>query len=98
MMRSDTAILEFEDLRYRLHHTDDREQQSQILDQMAAILRDEINRTQSSLEAARRDSRFGYEWENDYFYTPYVLQEKLGELHQVLEQELPQYRQSHALP
>jgi hypothetical protein len=97
MMRSDAAILEFEDLRYRLNHTADREQQKQMLDRMAKILLDEITRTHSSLETARRDSRLGHEWENDYFYTPYVLQEKLAQLHEVLEQELPAYHQSHAI-
>ena len=98
MMRSDAAILEFVDLRYRLNHTADLEAQKEMLDRMAAILRDEIARTQSSLETAHRDSRLGYEWENDYFYTPYVLQEKLGQLHEVLEQELPAYRRLHAIP
>jgi hypothetical protein len=97
MMRSDAAILEFLDLRYRVNHTDNREEQKKMLDRMTAILRDEIPRTQAALETAHRDSRIGYEWENDYFYTPYVLQEKLGQLHEVLEQELPAYRQSHAI-
>jgi hypothetical protein len=97
MMRSDAAILEFTDLRYRLNHTDNREEQKKMLDRMTAILQGEIPRTRSSLETAHRDSRIGYEWENDYFYTPYVLQEKLGQLHEVLEQELPAYRQSHAI-
>lgn len=41
------------------------------------------DRTRASLETARRDSRLGYEWENDYFYTPYVLVEKLRQLEKV---------------
>jgi hypothetical protein len=98
MLRSEEAILEFEDLRYRIHHTGDRDEQKQMLDRMTEILQEEITRTQSSFETARRDSRLGYELEQDYFYTPGVLQEKLAQLHEVLEQELPAYRQRNALP
>jgi hypothetical protein len=97
MLRSDEAILEFEDLRYRLHHTEDRDKQKQMLDRMTKILQAEITRTQSSFETARRDSRLGYELEQDYFYTPSVLQEKLAQLHEVLEKELPAYRRN-AIP
>jgi hypothetical protein len=89
MMRSDEAILEFEDLRYRLNHTQVRDQQKQMIDRMTVILREEIARTESSFETNRRDSRLGYEWEQDYFYTPHILQEKLAQMHEVLEEELP---------
>ena len=33
---------------------------------MTGLLREERERTQSSWEAARRDSRLGYEWEQRY--------------------------------
>jgi hypothetical protein len=65
---------------------------------MSAILRDEIERTRASLETQRRDSRLGYEWEQDYFYTPYVLEEKLKLLQVTLEQQIPDWRRSHSLP
>jgi hypothetical protein len=97
MMRSDVAILDFEDLRFRLNHASDQEGKKRMLDRMAEILREEITRTQSALETTRRDSRLGYEWENDYFYTPYVLREKLTQLHEVLEDELPAYRRGHQI-
>jgi hypothetical protein len=80
MMRSDAAILEFEDLRFRLTYTSSSEEKKWLLDRMAEILREEITRTQSSLETTRRDSRLGYEWENDYSFTPYILQQKLMQL------------------
>ena len=37
---------------------------------MTRILKEEMARTIDSLETARRDSRLGYEWEQDYIYTP----------------------------
>ncbi|MGA2271475.1 MAG: hypothetical protein ABSH44_23670 [Bryobacteraceae bacterium] len=80
MMRSDQAILEFEDLRFNLSRTIHETERRGMLHRMSAIVSDEIARTRASLETARRDSRLGYEWENDYFYTPYVLQEKLRQL------------------
>lgn len=46
----------------------------------------------------RRDSRLGYEWEQDYFYTPHVLREKLAQLRQVLDVELPAARARLASP
>jgi len=64
---------------------------------MSAILKDEMARTRASLETQRRDSRLGYEWEQDYFYTPYVLEEKLKLLRVTLDQQIPAYRQRHGL-
>jgi hypothetical protein len=98
MMRSDQAVLEFEDLRYRLSKSGDGAGRSRILDRMAAILHEEIPRTEASREAARRDSRLGYEWEQDYFYSPYTLDEKLKLLHLTLEEQMPAYRKRNGLP
>jgi hypothetical protein len=92
MMRSEAAILEFEDIRFRLAKTSDVTERRPILDRMAAILREEIARTEASLEAARRDSRLGYEWEQDYIYTPGVLEQKLELLRETLQLQLPAYR------
>lgn len=92
MMRSDQAILEFEDLRFKLAQRADTAGQSRMLDRMVAILKEEIARTAASLETVRRDSRLGYEWENDYFYTPYVLEEKLKQLQLALGTQIPAYR------
>jgi len=94
MMRSERAVLEFEDLRFRLVHCADRAERGRILDRMAAILAEEIARTTDSLETARRDSRLGYEWEQDYIYSPNTLEEKLKELRVALEQQIPRYRKS----
>ena len=68
MIRSEHAVLEFEDLRFRLANNDPSER-LRMLDRMTEILKDEIVRTQASLETARRDSRLGYEWEQDYLST-----------------------------
>ncbi len=84
MMRSEHALLEFEDLRFRIETKD-----GDSAERLAAILRDEIDRTQASLETARRDSRLGYEWEQDYIYTPYTLEEKLRLLRTTLNEQLP---------
>jgi len=69
-----------------------------MLDRMATILPEEIHRTESSREAALCDSRLGYEWAQDYFYSPYTLDEKLKLLRVTLEEQLPAYRKRNGLP
>ncbi|MBI3680579.1 MAG: hypothetical protein HY235_09305 [Acidobacteria bacterium] len=97
MMRSDAAILEFENLRFGLDKIAEPAEHGRVLDRMTAIVKQEIERTMASLETSRRDSRLGYEWEQDYFYTPYVLEEKLKLLRLTLEQQIPAYRRRHNL-
>jgi len=97
MMRSDRAVLEFEDLRFRLAHCGDRAESVRLLNRMAAIVFEEIQRTADSLETARRDSRLGYEWEQDYIYTPDIIEEKLKVLRVTLEQHIPAFRQRNGL-
>jgi hypothetical protein len=88
MMRSEVAILEFEDLRVKLAGASGA-------DRMATILKEELARTQAAREIQLRDSRLGYEWEEDYFYTPDVLAEKMQQIRKVLELEIPAYRKEH---
>ncbi len=95
MLRSAQAILEFEDLRFRLSKTDRSAEAEPLLERMAEILTAEIERTEAALETARRDSRLGYECEIDYVYTPYTINEKLRVLHEILEQQIPA-RRTHA--
>ena len=92
MMQSDHAILEFEDLRLRLATEPDTQKASVLLDRMETIVRDETERTKFSLLAAARDSRLGFQYEQDYVYTPYSLKEKLGVLRET-EKQLSQRRQ-----
>jgi hypothetical protein len=92
MMQSDYAILEFEDLRLQLAVEPDRRKALAILDRMETILHKEIVRTELSLLAASRDSRLGFQFEQDYVYTPYSLREKLGSLHETLEKQLAECR------
>jgi len=92
MLRSLHAVLEFEDLRFRLAKTTDRQTAGKMLDRMAKILAQEQQRTNGSYETARRDSRLGYECEQDYVYRPYVLGEKLRLLRETLDKQLPAYR------
>jgi len=94
MMRSNEAVVEFEDLRFRLAKTNDDSERSRMLDRMAVILEQEIARTRASLETARRDSRLGYEWENDYQYWPEVLEKKLQLLQVTLEKQIPACRRA----
>jgi hypothetical protein len=96
MTESSRAILEFENLRFRLNNSEPG-QRKEILDQMTAILRDELSRTAASLEATRRDSRIGYEWESDYFYTPISIEEKLTLLKKTLQEQIPAYRKQHGI-
>lgn len=97
MMRSDQAILEFEDLRLKLAKAATPAERSSTVDRMAVILKEEIARTEASRETQLRDSRLGYEWEQDYFYTPEVLAEKVLQLRGVLDREIPAYRKRNGL-
>ncbi len=97
MMRSDRAVVEFEDLRFRLANAKERSAQTEIVDKMTAILQQELARTLDSLETARRDSRLGYEWEQDYIYTPDTITEKIEVLRLTLNQEIPAYRKRMGL-
>lgn len=91
MLRSLHAILEFEDLRFRLVKTKDPNKSKSMIDRMSQILSAEIARTESSLMTSQRDSRLGYEFEQDYVYTPYVLEEKLEHLQKTRDQYLPTF-------
>jgi hypothetical protein len=97
MMQSNRAVLEFEDLRFTLSKTVNLSEKQRLLDRMAAILMNEILRTQASLETARRDSRLGYEWETDYVYSPYTIEQKLQLLRKTLSEQVPRYREQHGL-
>jgi len=98
MMRSSQAILEFEDLRFNLTKVDDAKKKSSMLNRMAEIVQHEIERTKASSEAAARDSRLGYQMEQDYVYYPFAFEEKLRLLEHVLEHELPAYKKHHTIP
>ena len=95
MLLSNEAVVEFEDLRFHLVHSRDAAEQTRLLDRMTEILKLEIVRTQASLETARRDSRLGYEWEQDYIYWPEVLEKKLQLLQVTLSEKIPAYRRGH---
>lgn len=97
MLQSERAILEFEDLRFTLEHSREPEQKRALLERMVRILEEEQKRTRASLEAARRDSRLGFEMEMDHVYGPHVLEEKLKVLEQTLREEIPSYRARHGL-
>ena len=95
MMQSDYAILEFEDLRMKLVKEKERETIREILDRMEGIVTDEIERTELSLLAVTRDSRMGFQFEQDYVYTPYSLKEKLLILKDTLLCQLPKVRKEN---
>ena len=89
MLRGLHAILEFEDLRFRLASTDSRTKSEEMLDRMTEILEAEIVRAEQSRETAARDSRLGYEAEMDYVYTPRIIDEKLEVLREVRDEQIP---------
>lgn len=97
MMRSEHAIIAFEQHRLALAKSSDAAEKRALLDQMTALLQAERARTVSSLETARRDSRLGYEWEQDYIYTPDTITEKLKLIDETLERQIPEYRRQHGL-
>ena len=92
MMLSDCAVLEFEDLRLQQAAEKDPGKARELLDRMEGVLREEIARTELSLLAAERDSRLGFQYEQDYVYTPYSLREKLEVLQETLKKQLPAAR------
>lgn len=97
MMRSEHAIIEFEGLRLGLTKASVAADKRDLLQAMTALLYEERERTVSSREAARRDSRLGYEWEQDYIYTPDTIEEKLKLIDDTLDRQIPAYRQQHGL-
>ena len=64
---------------------------------METILKQETARTSAALETAERDSRLGYEWEEDYMYWPQTLRQKLKLLQVTLHKQIPAYRSQHGL-
>jgi len=96
MMQSECAILEFEDLRLQQASAQDGRKAGALLERMERIVREEIARTELSLLAATRDSRLGFQFEQDYVYTPYSLREKLRLLQETLKQQLPAARRRAA--
>ncbi len=52
-----------------------------------------MERTELSLLATTRDSRLGFQFEQDYVYTPYSLKEKLKILTETLKSQLPTVRE-----
>jgi len=98
MMQSDAAILEFEDLRMQLAAEPDSVKANVMLDRMETILHEEIARTELALLAATHDSRLGFQFEQDYVYTPYSLQEKQRILREALEKQLPERRKKFETP
>jgi hypothetical protein len=98
MMLCDCAILEFESLRLKQVAEKDNKKLKEIFDRMESIVQDEIIRTELSLLAATRDSRLGFQFEQDYVYTPYSLKEKLGVLKETLNEQLPDARRRKSIP
>jgi hypothetical protein len=97
MMRSEYAIIDFEGLRLALAKSADAAEKRDLLQKMTVLLREERERTMSSRETARRDSRLGYQWEQDYIYTPDTIEEKLKLLDDTLNCQIPAYRQRNSL-
>ena len=97
MIRSEYAIIEFEGMRLALAKSPGAAEKSELLQKMTALLQEEHERTMSSWETARRDSRLGYEWEQDYIYTPDTIEEKLKLLDDTLNCQIPAYRRQNGL-
>lgn len=96
MMLSDHAVLQFEDLRLQWAREQNAMGKKAILDKMEAIAREELARTELSLLAATRDSRLGFQFEQDYVYTPYSLKEKINVLKETLNKQIPAARSGGA--
>ncbi len=97
MIRSEHAVIDFEQMRLKLAKSQDKTEKIDLLKRMLGLLAEERQRTVSSYEAARRDSRLGYEWEQDYVYTPATLREKIKLIDDTINFQIPEYRQSNGL-
>lgn len=91
MLLSNQAILGFESLRLQEAAATDPARSAALLAEMETILRDEIRRTELTLHAVKHDARIGFQYECDYVYTPYSLEEKLSVLRKGLDREIPAY-------
>lgn len=89
MMQSDYAILQFEDIRLQWIKETNSTKKNIHLDKMDIILKEELVRTELSLLAATRDSRMGFQFEQDYVYTPYSLREKINLLKETIQNMIP---------
>jgi hypothetical protein len=92
MMQSEHALLGFENLRLEHAAETDKKKKDSVLDRMEDIVREEIKRTELSLQAASRDSRLGFQQECDYVYTPYSLTRKQKILHDIMNVQIPAAR------
>jgi hypothetical protein len=75
----------------------DSKKAGEIMNHMEDILRDEIARTELSLIAVSRDSRLGFQFEQDYIYTSFSLKEKLKVLNEALNEQLPASRKKKSV-
>lgn len=92
MLLSNQAILTFEDLRLQLAAESAPGARGALLDRMEVLVREEIARVEAALIGQSRDSRIGFQFECDYVYTAYSLNEKLDVLHDTLANQLPARR------
>ena len=97
LLQSDQNILSFEDLRLKMVAEKDGAVVTVMLNQMEDMVRDEIARTKRALIAMTRDSRIGFQFEVDYVYTPYSLQEKLAVLEDTIDRQIPEFRKKAGL-
>jgi hypothetical protein len=92
MLESNATILEFEDTRMQWVTATEAQEAGALLDRLERLLRQEVRRTKLALLAASRDSRLGFQFEQDYVYTPYSLRQKLRVLQETLKEQLPAAR------
>lgn len=97
MMRSAHAVIEFEQMRLALGRSKDPGERRALLVRMVGLLGDERERAVTAREIARRDSRLGYEWEQDYIYTPDTIDEKIKVIDDTLCRQIPAYRRREGL-
>jgi hypothetical protein len=80
--------------RSSLREAQDRDEKPGSLDRMISGSTEETVATRAALERARRDSRFGYKWEQGYIYTPHTVEEKFASLRAAVVDQIPADRRS----
>jgi len=68
-----------------------------LIAKLEQILHDEIRLAKNLYDIQQRDSRFGYEASNHYFYVPIDLAEKVVNCRDLIDRWLPEQRKKHGL-
>ena len=93
--RSGHNILRFYDFREKMFRLEGTSERLRLLDQLIAIIHDEIKNDERLIELCEKDSRLGFHSEAEaYKYFPEKIRWRMNQLQQVLTQDVPEIRKT----